>query len=95
MADSARTYDVVVYGATGFVGRLLAGYLAEHAPPEARIALAGRSRGRLQEVRDSLPPGHPRPAPTSRPTWGPGRNGMGHSSRPYVDRPVPRSLRAG
>ena len=56
VADSARTYDVVVYGATGFVGRLLAGYLAEHAPPEARIALAGRSRERLQEVRDSLPP---------------------------------------
>ena len=55
MTDSARTYDVVVYGATGFVGRLLAGYLAEHAPPEARIALAGRSRERLQEVRDSLP----------------------------------------
>ena len=27
-------------------GRLLAGYLAEHAPPEARIALAGRSRER-------------------------------------------------
>ena len=56
MTDGARTYDVVVYGATGFVGRLLAGYLAEHAPPEARIALAGRSRERLQEVRDSLPP---------------------------------------
>jgi short subunit dehydrogenase-like uncharacterized protein len=54
--DSARTYDVVVYGATGFVGKLLAGYLAEHAPPEVRIGLAGRSRERLQEVRDSLPP---------------------------------------
>ncbi|MGA9870262.1 MAG: hypothetical protein WBQ44_03810, partial [Rhodococcus sp. (in: high G+C Gram-positive bacteria)] len=25
-----RTYDVVVYGATGFVGRLTAAYLAEH-----------------------------------------------------------------
>jgi short subunit dehydrogenase-like uncharacterized protein len=57
VADSARTYDVVVYGATGFVGKLLAAYLAEHAPPEARIALAGRSRERLQEVRDSLPEG--------------------------------------
>jgi short subunit dehydrogenase-like uncharacterized protein len=54
--DSARTYDVVVYGATGFVGKLLAGYLAEHAPRDTRIALAGRSRARLQEVRDALPP---------------------------------------
>ena len=33
MAANARTYDLVVFGATGFVGRLLAGYLAEHAPP--------------------------------------------------------------
>ncbi len=53
--DTDRSHDVVVYGATGFVGRLLAGYLAEHAPPDVRIALAGRSRERLQEVRDSLP----------------------------------------
>ena len=35
MADSARTHDLVVYGASGFVGRLLAAYLAEHAPPTA------------------------------------------------------------
>ncbi|SEK64666.1 Uncharacterized conserved protein [Blastococcus sp. DSM 46786] len=57
MAEDARTYDLVVYGATGFVGRLLAGYLAEHAPPATRIALAGRSRERLEEVRRALPSG--------------------------------------
>lgn len=55
MTDSARSYDVVLYGASGFVGRLLAGYLAEHAPPGTRIALAGRSRHRCAEVRDGLP----------------------------------------
>ena len=55
MADNARTYDIVVYGASGFVGKLLAGYLAEHAPPGTRIALAGRSRARCAEVRDGLP----------------------------------------
>ena len=55
MADSARTYDVVLYGASGFVGRLLAGYLAEHAPADLRIALAGRSAERCAEVRDGLP----------------------------------------
>jgi short subunit dehydrogenase-like uncharacterized protein len=27
-----REHDVVVYGATGFVGKLTAAYLAEHAP---------------------------------------------------------------
>ena len=56
MADSARTHDLVVYGATGFVGRLLAAYLAEHAPPGLRVALAGRSRARVEAVRAGLPP---------------------------------------
>jgi short subunit dehydrogenase-like uncharacterized protein len=50
-----REHDLVVYGATGFVGALTAAYLAEHAPPGARIALAGRSRDRLAAVRDGLP----------------------------------------
>jgi short subunit dehydrogenase-like uncharacterized protein len=49
-----RELDVVVYGATGFVGRLLAEHLARAAPPAARIALAGRSEQRLGEVRDAL-----------------------------------------
>jgi short subunit dehydrogenase-like uncharacterized protein len=55
VADSARTHDLVVFGATGFVGRLLAGYLAEHAPADLRIALAGRSRARCEEARAQLP----------------------------------------
>ncbi len=55
MSDPARTYDLVVYGATGFVGRLLAAYLAEAAPAGLRIALAGRSRTRLEQVRGELP----------------------------------------
>jgi short subunit dehydrogenase-like uncharacterized protein len=51
----ARPYDVVVFGATGFVGRLVAEYLAEHAPEAARIALAGRSTAKLEAVRAGLP----------------------------------------
>jgi short subunit dehydrogenase-like uncharacterized protein len=54
---SRREHDLVVFGATGFVGRLLSAYLAEHAPPGTRIALAGRSRERLEEVRAGLPGG--------------------------------------
>jgi short subunit dehydrogenase-like uncharacterized protein len=50
-----REHDLVVLGATGFVGRLLAAYLAKHAPAGVRIALAGRSRDRLESVRGSLP----------------------------------------
>ena len=51
----ARPHDLVLYGATGFVGRLLAAHLAETAPPGTRIALAGRSRERLEAVRRELP----------------------------------------
>lgn len=53
--SSDRQHDIVVYGATGFVGALLAAYLADHAPHEARIALAGRSQAKLEALRGQLP----------------------------------------
>ena len=49
-----REYDVVVFGASGFVGRITADYLAAHAPSDLRIALGGRSLERLAAVRDGL-----------------------------------------
>ncbi|GAA4072467.1 saccharopine dehydrogenase family protein [Actinomadura miaoliensis] len=49
-----RPYDIVLFGATGFTGGLTAEYLAGHAPPGTRWALAGRDRGRLEAVRDRL-----------------------------------------
>ncbi len=49
-----RELDLVLFGATGFVGRLTAGYLAEHAPDGLRIGLAGRSGERLEGVRRGL-----------------------------------------
>ena len=52
-----REHDLVVLGATGFVGRLLAAYLARQAPAGMRVALAGRSRERLEKVRSDLPAG--------------------------------------
>ena len=55
MADTTRQHDLVLYGATGFVGRLVAEYLAEHAPADTRVALAGRSKDRLEGVRAALP----------------------------------------
>jgi short subunit dehydrogenase-like uncharacterized protein len=51
---SDREYDVVLYGATGFVGRLTAEYLARQAPEGTRVALAGRSRERLERVRAEI-----------------------------------------
>ena len=49
-----RDHDVVLFGASGFVGRLTAEYLARSAPPEARIALGGRSRAKLERTRAAL-----------------------------------------
>lgn len=51
----AREFDVVVFGATGFVGELTARYLADHAPAGTRIALAGRTESKLAAVRSRLP----------------------------------------
>ncbi|MBY6366160.1 saccharopine dehydrogenase family protein [Rhodococcoides corynebacterioides] len=60
MADStrestAREFEIVVYGATGFVGALTAEYLARHAPDGTTVALAGRSREKLESTRRGLP----------------------------------------
>jgi short subunit dehydrogenase-like uncharacterized protein len=49
-----RDFDVVVYGASGFVGVLVARHLATAAPPGTRIALAGRSPQKLESVRSDL-----------------------------------------
>lgn len=51
---SDRTYDLVLFGATGFTGGLTAEYLAANAPEGLRWALAGRSTSKLESVRDRL-----------------------------------------
>ena len=49
-----RAHDLVLVGATGFAGGLTAEYLAHHAPPDLRWAIAGRSRAKLETVRGRL-----------------------------------------
>lgn len=54
---TAPAYDLVVFGATSFVGQILTRYLAEHFSASAetlRWAIAGRSEAKLNEVRASL-----------------------------------------
>jgi len=47
--------DLVIFGATGFAGKLVAEYLAErHASSDLRWGIAGRSRAKLEAVRDEL-----------------------------------------
>ncbi|MER6043243.1 saccharopine dehydrogenase NADP-binding domain-containing protein, partial [Streptomyces sp. NPDC001856] len=54
---SDRPYDIVLFGATGFVGALTAEYLAAHAPEGLRWAIAGRDEVKLRRLRDRLPGG--------------------------------------
>jgi short subunit dehydrogenase-like uncharacterized protein len=46
-----REFDVILYGASGFVGRQTVAYFAEHGA-HLRWALGGRSASRLEAVRD-------------------------------------------
>ena len=52
---SERAYDIVVYGATGYTGRLVAEYLAQHYPGTGPSwAMAGRDQAKLAQVRDLI-----------------------------------------
>ena len=51
---SEEKLDVVLYGATGFVGALTASYLLRTAPEGTRIGLAGRSEQKLADLRQRL-----------------------------------------
>ena len=53
MSAAQREFDIILYGATGFAGKLTAEYLAK-AGGDARIALAGRSHDKLLAVRETL-----------------------------------------
>lgn len=48
----SREFDIIVYGATGFTGRLVAEYLVQTGAP--RWAMAGRSLTKLEEVRGEI-----------------------------------------
>ena len=53
---SSSKFDIVVYGATGFTGQLVAEYLAAHYKGDANLkwAMAGRSKDKLASVRDAI-----------------------------------------
>lgn len=52
---AARPFDVVVFGATGFTGKLVAEYFARHAADNGVTwAIAGRSKSKLEALRREL-----------------------------------------
>jgi len=50
----SREFDVVVFGATGFTGRLVAEYLQGQYGSDVSWAMAGRSQDKLEAVRDEM-----------------------------------------
>lgn len=52
MADTR--YDIVIFGATSFVGQLTCAYLARQYGNQLNWAMAGRSRDKLEAVRDEI-----------------------------------------
>jgi short subunit dehydrogenase-like uncharacterized protein len=51
---SSRRFDLVLFGATGFTGRLVADYLAKHYASGLTWAIGGRNRAKLERVREAL-----------------------------------------
>ncbi|MGM4871192.1 saccharopine dehydrogenase family protein [Bradyrhizobium sp. 956_D2_N1_5] len=53
---SSAKFDIVVCGATGFTGQLVAEYLTQHYKGDHALkwAMAGRSLGKLKSVRDAI-----------------------------------------
>lgn len=57
-----KQYDVVLWGATGFTGKLVAEYLVEHYGADGsrlRWAMAGRNMAKLEALREELAQIHP------------------------------------
>jgi len=52
--DASKAFDVVVWGATGFTGALVARHLAKNAPDSLRIAVGGRSDAKLCSLVGSM-----------------------------------------
>lgn len=62
--EDSREYAIVLVGATGFTGELVARWFALHSPTDLKWAIAGRSNTKLEQVgaklrilsRDRIPP---------------------------------------
>ena len=50
----SRPYSIIIWGATGFTGELVAEYFAESAPKDITFAIAGRNASKLESVYNRL-----------------------------------------
>jgi len=54
VVNVTRPYQIVVWGATGFTGKLVCEHLAKNYQSKVRWALAGRDKAKLSKVRADL-----------------------------------------
>lgn len=54
MGDNQRQYELVLLGASGFTGKIVAEWISAHLPSDLRWAIAGRNAKKLQAVNDGL-----------------------------------------
>ncbi len=86
MSDDDRPYDLVVWGATGFAGRLVAAYLTDQYTPESlSLALGGRSPDRLASVAADVTDGSE--------AWDDVPTVVGDATEPRTLREIARSTR--
>lgn len=53
MSTTSREFEIIIYGATGFTGRLVAEYINQ-THPDIKWAMAGRSADKLAQIRDLI-----------------------------------------
>lgn len=54
MAQESRQYELILLGATGYTGKLVAEWVTTHLPDDLKWAVAGRNAKKLQAVVDEL-----------------------------------------
>ncbi|KAF2025377.1 hypothetical protein EK21DRAFT_103981 [Setomelanomma holmii] len=54
MAPEPREYELILLGATGYTGKLVAEWISTHLPQDLKWAIAGRNGNKLQDVVDEL-----------------------------------------
>jgi short subunit dehydrogenase-like uncharacterized protein len=54
MAQESRQYELILLGATGYTGKLVAEWVSTHLPDDLKWAIAGRNAKKLHAVVDEL-----------------------------------------
>lgn len=54
MVEETRHYELILLGATGYTGKLVAEWITTHLPADLKWAVAGRNTKKLQSVVDEL-----------------------------------------